>query len=239
MGYDVSWPITKVPELMSDVIANGVGMMTETSKAKEKENTLLYVKLVDEVRFGKTKKKSDLAFDKIIEMLHPKIQQLVYKFKIPGLGTGDLYQEALFALRFKAIKDYDCSRSDLQDVSPFDKFAALCIRRYLSTKLRASFQNKNKVLNSSISLDQDRSSKGSEDNLFLSDILAGKDPDVSSAINERDHRKRLLLNLYSKLSSLEKEVFILYCKKYSYEEIADFINRNRLLSEDINVQIYR
>ena len=208
----------------------------DLAKAKEKEKILLYVKLVDEVRFGKTKKKADLAFDKIIEMLNQKIQQLVYKFKIPGMAPGDLYQEALFALRFKAIKDYDHSRSDMQDISPFDKFAALCIRRHLSTKLKASFQNKNRVLNSSISLDQDRSSKGSEDNLFLSDILAGNDPDVSSAINERDHRKRLLLSLYSKLSSLEKEVFILYCKKYSYEEIAAFINQNRLLTEDVNVK---
>ena len=156
----------------------------DLAKAKEKENILLYVKLVDEVRFGKTKMKSDLAFDKLAEMLHPKIQQLVYKFKIPGLSSGDLYQEALFALRFKAIKDYDYSRSDMQEISPFDKFAALCIRRHLSTKLKSSWQNKNRVLNSSISLDQDRSAKGSEDNLFLSDILAAAGPDVSTAINE-------------------------------------------------------
>ena len=75
----------------------------DLAKAKEKEKILLYVKLVDEVRFAKTTKKSDLAFDKIIEMLNPKIQQLVYKFKIPGLSSSDIYQEALFALRFKAI----------------------------------------------------------------------------------------------------------------------------------------
>jgi len=204
--------------------------------AKTKEKILLYVKLVDEVRSAKTQVKSDIAFDKIVEMLNPKIQQLVYKFKIPGFSTGDIYQEALFALRFKAIKDYDDTRSDIQDVSPFDKFAALCIRRHLSTKLKASWQNKNKVLNSSISLDQDRSANGSEDNLFLSDILAGSDPDASVAVNEREYRKNLLLGLYSKLSPLEKEVFILYCKKYSYEEIASFINRKRLVSEDINVK---
>jgi len=37
MGYDVSWPITKVPELMSDVIVNGVGIVTEKNKAKREK----------------------------------------------------------------------------------------------------------------------------------------------------------------------------------------------------------
>ncbi len=34
MGYDVSWPISKVPQLMSDIVANGVGMMTEKNQRK-------------------------------------------------------------------------------------------------------------------------------------------------------------------------------------------------------------
>jgi len=43
MGYDVSWPITRVPELISNVAANGVTMMTEENKAKREKAARKFV----------------------------------------------------------------------------------------------------------------------------------------------------------------------------------------------------
>jgi RNA polymerase sigma factor (sigma-70 family) len=189
------------------------------------EEILLYVKLVDCVRRSRNKVKADGAFNTIITMLDVKIQQIAYKFHIPGLSFNDVYQEALFALRFKAIKDYNKDRSDIREVSPFDKFAALCIRRHLSTKLKAAYQNKSRVLNLSISLDQDRNKTGSDENLFLSDILPVDPDDIASKLDKFEYHRKLLVSLFQKLSSFEKEVFVLYCRKYSYEEIAYHINK--------------
>ena len=77
----------------------------------------------------------------------------------------------------------------------------------------------------SISLDQDRNTSNSNESLFLSDILSSNEKDVFEFVNDRNRMKLLFTELYSRLSEFEKEVFILYCKRYSYEEIAYFINK--------------
>ena len=200
----------------------------EPGQNKEQDDVLLYVELVDRIKRSRNKDKTEAAFNTIVKMLDSKMQQISHKFKIPGHGFQDIYQEALYALRFKAIKDYDPDRSDLKTISPFDKFAALCIRRHLSTKLKASYQNKSRVLNSAISLDQNKNtSDNGGDNLFLSDIIPTNNKDIASDYGDRERRKLLLLSLFQRLSVFEKEVFVLYCKKYSYDEIAYFINRNK------------
>ena len=209
----------------------------EPGQNPEQDDVLLYVELVDIIRRSRNKAKIEDAFNTIVKMLDSKIQQIAHKFKIPGHGFQDVYQEALYALRFKAIKDYDQERSERKTISPFDKFAALCIRRHLSTKLKASYQNKSRVLNSAISLDQNRNTNNTNDSLFLSDIIPTTEKDIVSDYGDRERRKLLLLSLFQKLSVFEKEVFVLYCKKYSYDEIANFINRGKKKdSEKITVK---
>ena len=137
------------------------------------EQVLKYIELVKIIRSSTDKEEKDLAFEEIVKMIEPNLQKFIRKFTIPGYDRHDIYQEALFALKFKAIKDYDSSRSEIKDISPFDKFAMICIRRHLSTQLKASYQYKNKALNSSMSLNQDRNF-GSDNALFLADILDRK-----------------------------------------------------------------
>ena len=130
----------------------------------------------------------------------------------------------MYSLRFKAIPDYDKDRGQYGPY-PFDNFAILCIRRHLSTLLKSSFQNKRKVLNTSVSLDQDRKdSFGGV--LFLSDILPRTDGTLLESLGEEEYYGGLFNNLFGKLSKFEKRVFILYIKKYSYEQIKRIINKN-------------
>ena len=199
-------------------------------KAEEShKRILLFIKLVNKIRRSKNNKDIDIAFDKILLMMKERISQISYKFKIPGFSAQDVFQEALFALRYKAIKDYDQRRSNIDVISPFDRFAMLCIRRHLSTKLKASYQNKSRVLNSSISLDQDRnvSNSGGDDVLFLADILPRTDKDIISELDEKEYRSLLFSKLFSKLSFFEKKVLRLYLQRYSYQEIRDIINKNK------------
>jgi DNA-directed RNA polymerase specialized sigma24 family protein len=202
-----------------------------------KQEVLYYIELVNIIRNTKNKEIADSAFKKIVELMQPRLQQISRKTKIPGCTHQDIYQESLYALRYKAIKDYDQERSSNKDISPFDKFALLCIRRHLSTKLKASYQIKSKVWISSVSLDQDRNmGNAGEEPLSLADILPKTEGDVLSEIDEKENFKLLMRRLYARLSSLEKEVFALYIQRHSYEDIAEFINKSNLNSKEIDAK---
>jgi RNA polymerase sporulation-specific sigma factor len=182
-----------------------------------------FVALVDIVRKSRNNDRTNKAFNEIERRMRPRLRQISYKFTIPGSSQADVFQEALFALRYKAIKDYDKTRGNDTGPYPFEKFAVLCVRRHLSTKLKASYQNKSKVLNLSISLDQDRND-GSENNLFLANIVPCTEGGVLETVGDNEYHKRLFSQLFKKLSDFEKQVFVLYVQKRSYEEISDIIN---------------
>ncbi len=185
---------------------------------------LKYEDLVDVVR-GRTKeKKKNSAYNEIEKRIKLKVFYITRQFYIPGFNFDDVLQEALYALRFKAIPDYDRSKGEGDQPYPFDKFALLCIRRHLSTKLKSSFRNKEKALNTSFSLDQDRSSHDDE-NLYLVDILSDTNGSLLDKVGQKEYYKNLIDNLYKKLSKLEKNVFVLYSCNYSYDEITDKINK--------------
>jgi RNA polymerase sporulation-specific sigma factor len=154
-------------------------------------------------------------------MMKAKMKQLSYKMKIPGCQADDLYDEALYALRYKAIQDYDQKRSLKREISPFDNFAILCIRRHLSTKLKASFQSKQRVLNHSVSLDQDRSnSDTSNDFVSLADIVPCSNSNELIRLHNTEDFNLLIKKLWERMSTLERKVFNMYRQNLSYEEIA-------------------
>ena len=186
-------------------------------------NSLKYEDLVELVRGNSRNKRQNEAYNEIEKRIKIKLLYIIKQFYIPGLNFDDMLQEALYALRFKAIPDYDGSKGSGPDPYPFDKFAVLCVRRHLMTMLKSSFQYKQRTLNTSLSLDQDRGSHDDE-NLYLSDILPKTDSTMVDIIGEKEYYKTLFTNLYVKLSKLEKSVFILYTYKYSYDEITDKIN---------------
>ncbi len=185
---------------------------------------LKYEELVEVVRGRSRNDRKNSAYNEIQKRIKIKIIYIIRQFYIPGLNFDDILQEALFALRFKAIPDYDGSRGSGPEPYPFDKFAVLCIRRHLSTILKGSYQNKKKVLNTSLSLDQDRG-EHEDESLYLSDILPKTDTTIVELIGEKEYYKTLFDGLYRKLSKLEKIVFILYTYKFSYDEITLKINR--------------
>ena len=198
-----------------------------SEQSNEDKRTLRFVDLVETIRKSRSREKSDHAFGEIVNMLKSKIERISYKFQIPGCTFDDVYQEALFALRYKAVKDYNKDRSTQQAVSPFEKFAALCIRRHLSTKLKSAYQNKKKIWTTSISLDQDRSDSSSGDSLCLMDIVTDNEEDIPDQIDRRDSKKRLYRILYARLSEFEREIFLLYCQRLSYGEIVKKANGRR------------
>ena len=197
------------------------------------------INLVNIVRKSRKKEKINEAFNEIISILDVKIKQISYKINIAGFGFNDIYQEALYALRYKAIKDYDPDRGSTDEPYPFDKFAMLCMRRHLATIRKTSYQNKKKVLNFSISLDQERGDYGGagEDQFTLMDLIPQTTGSVIDKIEKTEYYKQLFDSLFEKLSSFEREVFILYIKKYSYEQITKIINKKRNIMQNRKIDV--
>jgi hypothetical protein len=218
------------------VVKNKVAPKIEQPKDIEKtdaeyQNNLRCIKLINAVRRPKNEVDANIAFEQLLTILMPKIQKVVSRFNIPGYDTTDVLQEALYALRYKAIKDYDKERGTGEGPAAFDKFALLCIRRHLATEFKASYQNKKRVLNQSVSIDKEtnnNTSHGSENEIYLSNIIADpKKNDVLTDVANDEYYKNLQNILFENLSSFEREVYILYAQKFSYEEIAEKINDKR------------
>jgi len=192
--------------------------------------------LVLTIRESEDENEINAAFEEIAARLKPRIGRLVNRFNISGLGPDDIMQEALYALRYKAIKDYDAERGNGEGWSPFDKFSILCIRRHLSTEYKSSYQNKKRVLNHSISLNYESKSSNNND-LSLINIIPSGETDVLSNVMTREYYRDLMTKLLGNLSDFEKEVFLLYAQRYSYEEIAEKINKVREEKDQVLVDI--
>jgi len=181
----------------------------ERDKAKlEQEISILVVKARDD---------SGLAFEKLREYLDQYIKLFSRKYRIAGCDADEIEQEALYALRYKAIEDFNPERGK------FRSFAILCIKRHLFSLIKANNQQKRTVLNQSLSLDEDRSEDG--ESLSLASLIAedGLTADQEFERNENNNLKKS--RLLSKLSPLEQEVLKLYLRQYHYDEIVDELNK--------------
>lgn len=192
------------------------------------QNNLKCIKLISQIRKQKDEKLANAAFEELLSMLIAKINKVVSRFRIPGNEHNDVLQEALYALRYKAIKDYDKERGNGTGPAPFDKFALLCIRRHLATEFKSSYQNRRRVLNQASSIYANTTGNRDDDDVSLVNIIP--DPnngDVGRKVAENEYYSDLQTMLFESLSNFEKEVYRLYAQKYSYEEIAEKINSRR------------
>lgn len=190
----------------------------------DKENSK-YIKLINKIRSTTDNDVINKSFEQILETLKPRINRIVSKFNIPGLDFADVYQESLYALKYKAIKDYDKKRGSGDGPASFERFAVLCIRRHLATEFKSSFQNRKKVLNTAASLDQEK--KGQDEDLSLISIISSDEDSVMDTLGDNELYRNFLRELIISLSSFEKNVFSYYANGDTYEEIADKINMKK------------
>ena len=180
-----------------------------------------------------TKAGQEKIFNEIIEKIDPLIKRIVGKFNIPGYEKNDLYQEALYAVRFKAISDFDVSRIIGDDFVGFEKFAALCVKRHLSTLLKCSFQNKKATLNTSVSFHA-LASEDDEESFDMSALMNSEEESQETNTERQEIFRTIISNLMDNLSDFEKKVLALYAQRFSYEEISDILNKS---GEDKRINI--
>lgn len=206
---------TKKNKTKKEVLEN------KSSKAKPGSIAEMVIKLQKEP----SKNGQEIIFKEIISKIDPLIKRIVGKFNIPGYEKSDLYQEALYAVRFKAISDFDVKRIIGDDFVGFEKFAALCVKRHLSTLLKCSFQNKKATLNTSVSF-HSLASEDEDESFDMSALMNSEENSQEEVSEKQEIFKTIISNLMDHLSDFEKKVLALYAQRFSYEEISDILNKS-------------
>lgn len=150
------------------------------------------------------------SIEKIIQYYYPKIYNYNKYLFLEENNKDDLIQEGIIGL-LKAIKYYD----SLKQVS-FNSFANICIQRNIISAVKKYNSAKHSILNKAI-----------KNNLYKSQIFlfsTKKTPESYLLEIEFNNYIRLIFN--TKLSALEKEIFLYLLVGYNYVEISKLLNKN-------------
>ena len=150
------------------------------------------------------------------------IKNFLKKYKIVGIEISDLYQEGLIGL-LNAIETYDKDR----DVT-FYTYANACIKSSIITTIRSTFTQKNRILNTSYSLD--KMFEDSENNFY--EIFKDEREEPNKKLIDHEETVELTNRIKSKLSENEKVIFELKLQGLDNKEIAELIDKDRKYVEN-------
>lgn len=126
-----------------------------------------------------------------------------------GGDEEDLIQEGMIGL-YKAVRDYDESRG-----ASFKTFASLCISRQMAKAIETSGRDKNRPLNSSVSLTDEEWENQMKDEM--------NSPE--SIVLDEESGNEMLKKIKKSLSPMEQKVLDLYLTGADYREIAETIHK--------------
>ena len=152
----------------------------------------------------------------IIKKYEPLINKIAIKMlafcKNNGLEKSDLVQEGMIGLNH-AIERYHEQRDVL-----FYTYAKKCIERKIISVVIGSNRNKNKILNESISYDD-------EENMLLR-FIKSQTPSPEEEILNLEIEEKLLQKIKKILTDLEQQVFDLLISGFKYKEIAQILDKD-------------
>lgn len=122
---------------------------------------------------------------------------------LAGGDNEDLVQEGMIGL-LDAIRSYETERE-----TPFEAYAALCIRRRMISAVRAASARKHAPLNESVPLDEPQD--------------LGSDPEAE--LLSRERTRELTEALRGRLTPTERSVLELFLDGFSYREISQRVGR--------------
>ena len=165
-------------------------------------------------------------FNKVHLYMHGYLINVVLKQfpYIKGYQTADIYQEALIALRFRAIPNFEMNKG-----MSFLNFAKMCIRRYLITILNTSKTcQKDQAMNQAVSLNSCPANDDDSNN-SLSNIIPDKGLGADEKADQEEAFDITKKTLMSMLSDFEKIVLAEYLATSTYREIATNITKKMKL----------
>ena len=134
-----------------------------------------------------------------------------------GLEVSDFRQEGMIALT-EAIQSYDMNLN-----VTFFTYATTCIQTRMISSLIGAKRQKHKILNESVPLEQ-KTSDGSE--LSLDNFLVNDNMNPERVVMNADYMEQLFRNLKNELTDFEYQVFELKYNDFSYQEIANLLEKD-------------
>lgn len=174
----------------------------------------------------------DDATEVICEKYKPVISFYANKYSklIEGKGIdyNDLYQEGLIGL-ITAINNY----KEQKDIK-FSSFAFMCIKRKIFTAIKIANRKKYSILNESCSLD---STSDEENTNGLGNILTNNEGGIEDLLVSKENAEYFRKRLNEDLTDFEKTVYELRINNFSYDEIAQSLDKTNKSIERTLVRI--
>ena len=169
----------------------------------------------------KAKQGDETSLELLLAKFKPLACKIARKYFLAGQDEEDLYQEAMIGL-FKAEQSFNENAG--QD---FKSFATLCINRQIQTAVKNSNRKKNKILNESISLNNqggiDLYESDDDEQLYF--IIPSSSPLPDDELIYREKVDEIKNAINQKLSVYERKVLSLYLKGLSYKEMGQILEK--------------
>ena len=150
----------------------------------------------------------NLIYQKYKPIIIKKSKNAIVFASHHGIEINDIMQEGFIGLD-EAIRNFS------QDTdATFYTFATLCIDRQIASYLKKMTSGKDRILNEAITIN-DSLEKTMRDNMDIEKYFIG-----------RDNNEEITVNIRQKLTNFEKKAFDLRLKGYSFEEIANILNKD-------------
>lgn len=169
----------------------------------------------------KAKQGDETSLELLLAKFKPLACKIARKYFLAGQDEEDLYQEAMIGL-FKAEQSFNETAG--QD---FKSFATLCINRQIQTAVKNSNRKKNKILNESISLNNQGGigvyESDDEEQLYF--IIPSSSPLPDDELIYKEKVDEIKNAIDQKLSTYERKVLSLYLKGLSYKEMGQILEK--------------
>ena len=177
----------------------------------------------DEELILKIRDGDSLAEELLYERYKPIVRMLARAYYLAGADREDLIQEGMYGL-YRAVCTYDPMAGETRSAA-FSTYAEICTKHQMISAVRKAARKRNLPLNTYISLEREVTPEGKTVG-DLAEILS----DVYTEDPEHDLIQREELSLLRKtmdtaLSPFERRVLKLYLEGFSYQKIADLLEK--------------
>ena len=178
-----------------------------------------YESLTDEQLLTLLRGGDDLAEEALYARYKQVVRSKARMYFLIGADREDIIQEGMIGL-YKAVLDYQFDRQ----VS-FRAFAELCITRQIITAIKSATRKKHMPLNTYISLNRSVF-EGDSERPLIDVISSTQISDPEEALIGRESYEAVADSIEHALSRLERGALELYLQGYSYQQIADALQKS-------------
>lgn len=150
----------------------------------------------------------NLIYQKYKPIIVRKSRNAIVRASHHGIEISDIMQEGFMGLE-EAINGF----SD-NDNASFYTFAMLCINRQIINYLRKTTAGRDKILNDAVTIDE------------VVEKSIKDDFDIEFSFVSQEHEEDIINEIENNLTGFENEVFKLKVDGYSFEEIANTLNKD-------------